>query len=85
MKVNRQSEIKSSILFFAVSVGLFLFGVWLGLQRRWFAMGVAFFAVVYLFHFLVFSLLRLRIDSCFKRLEELVSKQSDSTLPRTQK
>jgi len=85
MKVNRKSEMKSSILFFAVSVVFFLFGVWAGLQRRWEAMGVAFVGVVFLFHYAVLSLMRLRIDSCFKRLEELASKQSDFAPPRTQK
>jgi amino acid transporter len=85
MKVNRKSEINSSILFFAVSVGFFLFGVGVGLQRRWEAMGVTFVCVVFLFHFAAFSLMKLRIDSCFKRLEELTSKRSDSAPPKTQK
>ena len=63
----------------------FLLGVGVGLQRRWEAMGVTFVCVVYLSHFVVLSLMRLRIDSCFKRLEELVSKQPDSDQPKTQK
>jgi amino acid transporter len=85
MKVNRKSEINSTILFFAVSVGLFLLGVLLGLQRRWEAMGVTFVCVVFLFHLAVLSLMKLRIDSCFRRLEELTFKRSDSAPPKTQK
>ena len=85
MKVNRKSEINSTILFLAVSVGLFFFGVLLGLQRRWEAMGVTFVCVVFLFHFAVLSLMKLRIDSCFKRLEELASKRSDCGRPNTEK
>ena len=84
MKVNRKSEIHSSILLFAFSVGFFLFGVGVGLQRRWEAMGVTFVCVVFLFHFAVLSLMKLRIDSCFRRLEELVSKRSDSAPPKTE-
>ncbi|MHC4679058.1 MAG: hypothetical protein ACYTEK_10200 [Planctomycetota bacterium] len=85
MMVNGKSVIVESILLFAVSVGSFLFGVWAGLQRHWFFMGMGFSFAVWVFINVVYSVLTLSIDSCFKRLEELASKQSDSAPPRTQK
>ena len=85
MVVDRKFVTTESILLFAVSVGSFLFGVWAGLQRNWFFMGMGFLLTVWIFINVVFSVLILRIDSCFKRLEELFSKQSDSDPPRTQK
>ncbi len=85
MVADRKFVIIESILLFAVSVGSFSIGVWAGLLRDWFFMGIGFYCAVWLFIHGVFSVLTLSIDSCFERLEELVSKQSDSAPLRTQK
>lgn len=76
--MNRKYGIFVPISFALMSVVLLFIGVKSGLQRSWFRMGLTFLLAVFLTHVCVYLLLELRIDSCFKRLEELATKQSDS-------
>ena len=64
--------------FSIISVVLLLFGVLTGLHHDWFRMGLCFFLAVYMVDGCVGGLLNLKIDSCFTRLEELISSKSDS-------
>lgn len=77
--VNHKHKISWQILIISImSVVLLLCGVYAGFHYDWLRMGLCFFSAVYMAGFGVVFLFNLKIDSCFTRLKELISGESDS-------
>lgn len=80
--LNRKNRVVVPIVFSIMLVVLLLGGVLAGLWQDWFRMGLLFFLGVFIVNCCVSVLLDLKIDTCFKRLEDLTSGKSDSTRVR---
>jgi hypothetical protein len=61
-----------------MSTVLFLGGIYAGFNDKWFRMGFLFFLAVFMVGSCVSFFLDMKIDSCFTRLENLISRESDS-------
>lgn len=75
---NLKQIIAAQIVFFS---GLVLYsygGVLAGSQREWFGMVLFFYVLVYTVHMYIPFVLDLKIDACFERLQDIITKQSDS-------
>ena len=66
------------IVFVVQTVFLLLIGIWAGLHQKWFGMFIFFFLTVLFVVFCMSALMTLKIDNCFKRLEEIVFEKSDT-------
>lgn len=76
--VNRKQIIAAQIVFI---IGLVLYsygGVLSGLQREWFGMVLFFYVLVYTVHMYIAFMLEMKIDTCFERLGNIITKKSDS-------
>lgn len=82
--VDRKKMLVTLILFSVALVVQLLFGALAGLGQDWMRMSIFFFTSFVIVYCCVGFLLGLRIDSSFRRLEDLISKKSDSVRPGNQ-
>lgn len=76
--VNHKHKISWQMLIISImSVILLICGVYAGFHHNWIGMGLSFFSSVYMAGFGVFLLFNSKVDSCFTRLKELISGESD--------
>ena len=76
--VNRKQIITAQIVFI-IGFILFLYvGVLAGLNSEWFSMVFFFYLLVYIVHNHIGFMLDLKIDTCFERLQNIITKKSDS-------
>jgi hypothetical protein len=76
--VNRKQIIAAQIVFI---MGFILFsygGVLAGLNRDWFSMIFFCYIVVFTVHMHIGFMLDLKIDTCFERLQKIITRKSDS-------
>lgn len=57
----------------------FYIGVFTGLRQDWFSMVLFFYLLVYTAHMYIGSMLHIKIDTCFERIQDNITKQSDSS------
>jgi len=77
--VNRKQIIAAQIAFI---IGFILFlccGVLAGLNSEWFSMVFFFYLLVFTVHGHIGFMLDQKIDTCFERLENIITKKSDLT------
>jgi len=80
--MNR-ARVVGLIVLVAYTVLFLLIGIGAGLYQKGFAMFIFFFMTVYFVVLCTSALMSLKIDTCFNRLEELISKKSNSFQPIT--
>ena len=74
----KRVRVVALIVFVAQTVFLLLIGIGAGLRQKWFGMFIFFFLTFLLIVFCLSVLMTLKIESCFKRLEEIISEKSDT-------
>jgi len=75
---NRKQIIAARIVFFSGFVLFSYGGVLAGLNSDWFSMVFFFYVIVYTIHMYIAFMLDLKIETCFERLGNIVTKKSDS-------
>jgi hypothetical protein len=76
---NRKQIIAAQIVFFSGFVLFSYGGVLAGLNSDWFSMVFFCYIVVFSSHMYIGFMLDLKIDNCFERLQNIITKKSDSS------